>query len=232
MSFFRKYMGYKESEDLEDEVTDVDVSADEEIEEELSDYATETTGEEEAEHIEEEMAANEEIVEGMIEPDYTTQDADIPIGIIIDPSLGDAEVEDEIADTTLEEDAETVLANGEAFMALFESEIVDDYANDHDLTHSEAREELGLTRTEIEDETPISDAIVGQTFVTNADDEGNIVVEKFDDEKSPFDYEAGSNEPFGDDDPAVGSDELFEDGEAGGEGSIPVSEAFMKRLLG
>lgn len=213
-----------------DEVEEVEL--DDETTEDLENETTETSGEEEAENIEEEVEANDEIVEGMIEPEETTRHSDVPIGIVIDPSLGGEEtevtVEEELGDTSSEEDGEDMIAEGESFIAMAEECIADDLATDANLEHSEAREELGIVKTEVEDDTPVTDAIVNETYISTPDEDGNIVVENFDEQKAPDEYEEASNEPFEDDE-----EKLFDTEDLNAEGSrddpnaIPVSESFF-----
>ena len=167
----------------------------------------------------------------MIEPEVTTEHSDTPIGIIIDESLGgegtEVTVEEELGDTTSEEDGEQMVAEGESFIAMAEENMADNLASDAEMTHSDAREELNIVKTEVEDDTPVTDAIVNETYISTPDENGNIVVENFDENKAPDDYEAASNEPFGDDE-----DKLLDTEDLNGEGnqdpdSIPVSESFF-----
>ena len=208
-----------------------EVELDEETKDDLENETTETSGEEEAENIEEEVEANNDIVNGMIEPEVTTEHSDTPIGIIIDESLGgegtEVTVEEELGDTTSEEDGEQMVAEGESFIAMAEECIADNLASDAEMTHSDAREELNIVKTEVEDDTPVTDAIVNETYISTPDENGNIVVENFDENRAPDDYEAASNEPFGDDE-----DKLLDTEDLNGEGngdpdSIPVSESFF-----
>ena len=210
-----------------------EVELDEETKDDLENETTETSGEEEAENIEEEVEANDEIVGNLLEPETSTEHSDTPIGIIIDESLGgegtEVTVEEELGDTTSEEDGEQMVAEGESFIAMAEENMADNLASDAEITHSDAREELGIVKTEVEgdDATPVSDAIVNETYISTPDEDGNIVVENYDENKAPDDYEAASNDPFKDDE-----DKLLDTEDLSGEGNgdsdaIPVSESFF-----
>lgn len=183
----------------------VDEEKDPEMEVDEEDETVETS-DADSDHIEEEIEANDSIVEEMtkVEPDATPENADIPTTILLDTSFGTeggeaVEVEEDLNDTTVEEDGEQMVAEGESFLRLAESAEVEDYASDHNLTHSQAREELGIPDTEVEDETPVSDALVNEEFISIPDpdsSEGDIAVEKWDDEKGPEEYNVASQEPF------------------------------------
>lgn len=174
-----------------------------------------------SDNIDDEVAANDEIVEDMtkVEPDATPENADTPITILLDTSFGTdegeaVEVEEDLNETTVEEDGEQMVAEGEAFLRLAENAEIEDYATDNNLTHSQAREELGIPDTEVEDETPVVDALVNEEFISIPDpdsSEGDIAVEKWDDQKGPEDYDVASQEPF----------EVDENGE------LAVSEGFF-----
>ena len=217
---------------MADEIKNEEVELDEETTEDLENEVTETSGEEEAENIEEEVEANDKIVEGIIEAEESPEHSDTPIGIIIDESLGgekiEVTVEEEMEDTTSEEDGENLIAEGESFIAMAEECMADNLASEEDLDHSEAREELGIVKTEVEDDTPVSDALVNETYVSAPDSDGNIVVENFDENKSPDDYKASSNEPFGDDEEDLfDTEDLGEKGSLDDPNAIPVSESFF-----
>ena len=183
----------------------VDEEKDPEMEVDEEDETVETS-DTDSDHIEEEIEANDSIVEEMtkVEPDATPENADIPTTILLDTSFGTeegeaVEVEEDLNETTVEEDGEQMVAEGESFLRLAESAEVEDYASDHNLTHSQAREELGIPDTEVEDETPVSDALVNEEFISTPDpdsSEGDIAVEKWDDEKGPEEYDVASQEPF------------------------------------
>lgn len=216
---------------MADEIKNEEVELDDETTEDLENEVTESSGEEEAENIEAEVEANDDIVEGLIEPEETTRGSDTPIGIIIDESLGgeavEVNAEEEFEDTTPEEDGENMIAEGESFIGLAEECIADNLSSEEEISHSEAREELGIVKTETEDDTPVSDALVNETYISTPDKDGNIVVEKFEEDKAPDDYKAASNEPFEDDE-----EKLFDTEDLSGEGNsdpdaIPVSESFF-----
>ena len=193
----------------------VEDEANETVEDDLSDTDT----------IEEEVEANNDVVDGMteIEPDATPENADIPTTILLDTSFGSeggsgdaVEVEEDLNDTTVEEDGEQMIAEGEAFLRLAEDAEVEEYVADNNVSHSQAREELGIPDTEVEDETPVVDALVNEEFISAPDpdsgNDGDIVVEKFEDEKGHDGYEVASQEPF----------EVDENGE------LAVSESFFR----
>ena len=75
-----------------------------------------------------------------------------------------------------------------------------------DISHDEARRELGIEeRSDFEEETPLSDALIGTEFISSPaeGDDNTIKVEEYDEENSPFDYDASSYDELGDDEDGV-----------------------------
>ena len=166
---------------------------DEELEAETATHITEPgTAEEEADTIEEEIATGtqetEEMIANVKEPE-------------ISPEFSETRVTFEI-ETSTNEDAESLEAAGESFIALAEEAEADELATMEDISHDEARRELGIEeRSDFEEETPLSDALIGTEFISSPaeGDDNTIKVEEYDEENSPFDYDASSYDELGDD---------------------------------
>ena len=200
--------------DLNEKLNDEVEVKDEEVLEDTALDATETSGEEEAATIEDEVATQATLLDESVvaEPMATTEATDVPVAIEIDETLAC----DETCEESPEEAAEALTASGESYDDLVNEEEADELATSEDLSHSEAREELGIPNTEAPVDTPVSDALVNTEFVSVPGEggENNIAVEAIDEDKDPTDYEVSNydeNVAFDDveDDDIVASGENF-----------------------
>lgn len=170
---------------------------DEELEAETATHITEPgTAEEEADTIEEEIAIGTQETEEMIANEKEPE---------ISPEFSETRVTFEI-ETSADEDAESLEAAGESFIDLAEEAEADELATMEDISHDEARRELGIEeRSDFEEETPLSDALIGTEFISSPaeGDDNTIKVEEYDEENSPFDYDASSYDELGDDEDGV-----------------------------
>lgn len=199
---------------------------DEQLEaEQEGDFTKDEDAHEEAENLEGEIEANSELVDDMVKVE--PEEGELEITIYLDEATAgeeNADVVDEVNETTTEEDTEDLIASGESALRAFYEEECDDLQQEEDLTESEAKEELGIVDTGSVEETPVIDSLVNETFVSapGPGDENNIVVEKFDDNKTVH-YDDGDEFPnaatYGEDDMASDNDDAFNDGGFDGESS-------------
>lgn len=204
----------------EKDVEEVESEAAESEKDEISEDMV--TGDEdadaEAENIEAEVDTNEEEASQIEEAVYNAETSPNWNGdfgdIKLEGELGE-EFEEE-ADSTPDEDAEEITAQGEAFIAFAEGLDVDDEIIATGADEDEAKEAIGATKdNEWEstrlDETPLTDALLEEKeFISRPEDGDNtdIAIESIEDEKGNEDYEASNYDEYGD-------EEAVEDSESG-----------------
>ena len=192
------------SEDEKDEIAEDMVTGNDDADAEAENIEAEVeTNEEEANQIE------EEVYNAETSPNWNGDFGDIKL----EGELGEEFKEE--ADSTTEDDADEISAQGEAFIAFAEGLDVDDEIIATGADEDEAKKEIGATKdNEWEstrlDKTPLTDALLDEKeFISRPEDGDNtdIAIESVDD-KDKEDLEASNYDEYGE-------EEAVEDSESG-----------------